>query len=202
MTQGSPPRTKILASARLTSAKIRNVVYLHSYALAGLRSTRSWCREPEEQCDTDTQKHHQLLPRARGVESPRNECLASRYNSAIHSSRATACWSASGDYGTSLSLLCVSLQMRDFLPWSAVYGTDQGFIFGVAAALLHSLILDHPFVDDNRRTATLAIVVFARLNGHKVRWGERGALQYMLDIATGWLDLQGIGFSPCGVPPL
>jgi hypothetical protein len=25
----------------------------------------------------------------------------------------------------------VSLQMRDFLPWSAVYGTDQGFIFGI-----------------------------------------------------------------------
>jgi hypothetical protein len=46
--------------------------------IAGLRSVCIWCYEPEKQCDTDTQRHHQLLPRARGTESFCKECLTSQ----------------------------------------------------------------------------------------------------------------------------
>lgn len=34
-----------------------------------------------------------------------------------------------------------------------------------AAALLHSLVRNHPFVDGNKRTGVLAVAYFFRLNG-------------------------------------
>ena len=37
-----------------------------------------------------------------------------------------------------------------------------------AAALLHSLTSNHPFIDGNKRTAWLATVVFSRDNGAEV----------------------------------
>ena len=36
-----------------------------------------------------------------------------------------------------------------------------------AAALMHSIIADHPFVDGNKRTAFLAAQEFLRLNGYE-----------------------------------
>jgi len=36
---------------------------------AGLRAKRFWCREPEEKSATDVLGHHQLLLRAREVDS-------------------------------------------------------------------------------------------------------------------------------------
>jgi death-on-curing protein len=38
---------------------------------------------------------------------------------------------------------------------------------GKAAALMHSLVLNHPFVDGNKRVAAHAAIVFVELNGHE-----------------------------------
>ncbi len=43
-----------------------------------------------------------------------------------------------------------------------------GDIFSKAAALMDSLIRNHPFVDGNKRTAITATALFLRLNGHSL----------------------------------
>lgn len=51
-------------------------------------------------------------------------------------------------------------------PSSTVFGEDAYSSLTLkAAALLHSLTANHPFVDGNKRTAWLATVVFLRDNG-------------------------------------
>ena len=47
-------------------------------------------------------------------------------------------------------------------------------------------------MDGNKRTATLALVVFAKLNGYEVCWDEREALQFIVDVATTRLDVPSI----------
>jgi death-on-curing protein len=54
-------------------------------------------------------------------------------------------------------------------PSSTVFGEDAYPTLTLkAAALLHSLTANHPFVDGNERTAWLATVVFLRDNGATV----------------------------------
>lgn len=78
-------------------------------------------------------------------------------------------------------------------PQTSVCGEDAyPTFYEKAATLLHSLIMNHPFVDGNRRTATLALVVFAKLNGYEVCWDEREALRFIVDIATARLDIPSI----------
>ncbi|MBI2028992.1 type II toxin-antitoxin system death-on-curing family toxin [Candidatus Gottesmanbacteria bacterium] len=38
-------------------------------------------------------------------------------------------------------------------------------LFDKAAALVHSLLLNHPFVEGNKRTAIVAMVIFLHING-------------------------------------
>jgi len=42
-------------------------------------------------------------------------------------------------------------------------------VFEKAAALMHSLVANHPFVDGNKRTATAAALIFLELNGYSLR---------------------------------
>jgi death-on-curing protein len=54
-------------------------------------------------------------------------------------------------------------------PSATVFGQDAyPTLIHMAAALLHSLTANHPFVDGNKRTAWLATVVFLRDNGAEV----------------------------------
>lgn len=51
-------------------------------------------------------------------------------------------------------------------PMETVGGRDAyPDVHAKAAALFHSLIRNHPFVDGNKRTAVLSLVVFYNLNG-------------------------------------
>lgn len=61
-----------------------------------------------------------------------------------------------------------------------------------AAALTHSLVQNHCFVDGNKRTAFIAAVVFLELNGYKLKAKQEDVVKFMLDIANKTLDLQGI----------
>ena len=61
-----------------------------------------------------------------------------------------------------------------------------------AAALLHSLVLNHPFIDGNKRTAVLATLVFLDLNGYVVRWDQREALDFMLRLAQHQVELDDV----------
>ncbi len=46
-------------------------------------------------------------------------------------------------------------------------------IFLKGAALIHSLLLNHQFVDGNKRTAMFAVMTFMELNGYKVVAGQK-----------------------------
>lgn len=54
---------------------------------------------------------------------------------------------------------------------SALYRPQTGYyqdIVEMAAALFESLLMNHPFVDGNKRVAFFAVDVFLRLNGWKL----------------------------------
>lgn len=54
-----------------------------------------------------------------------------------------------------------------------------------AAALLHSVISNHPFVDGNKRTGFTAMDVFIRLNGFHLTAGEDEKYGFVISVATG-----------------
>ena len=60
-----------------------------------------------------------------------------------------------------------------------------------AAALVHGLIKDHPFVDGNKRTAMTAAIVFLRLNGVNPARDSKKWEQLVLDVAASRLDRDG-----------
>ena len=55
-----------------------------------------------------------------------------------------------------------------FRPATTVMGADAyPDLAHKAAALLHSLCLNHPLVDGNKRLAAIGALVFLRINGHR-----------------------------------
>lgn len=55
-------------------------------------------------------------------------------------------------------------------PWASFDGVDlYPDIFTKGAALMDSLIRNHPFLDGNKRTAIAAAGLFLHLNGHSLR---------------------------------
>ncbi len=62
--------------------------------------------------------------------------------------------------------------IRDLgLAESALYRPRTGYyddLAGMAAALFESLLMNHPFVDGNKRVAFFAVDVFLRLNGSRL----------------------------------
>ena len=69
-------------------------------------------------------------------------------------------------------------------PQASAFGADAyPDLVSKAAALLHSLVMNHAFVDGNKRTAVLATLVFLDLNGYMIRWDQREALSFVLRLA-------------------
>ncbi|HMG45381.1 MAG TPA: type II toxin-antitoxin system death-on-curing family toxin [Acidimicrobiales bacterium] len=62
-----------------------------------------------------------------------------------------------------------------------------------AAALLQSLLMNHPLVDGNKRLAWLATVVFYDLNGHELDAPTGEAFDFVLSVVTEHLDVDAIG---------
>lgn len=87
-------------------------------------------------------------------------------------------------------------QLRDFgLLDSAVHRPrarmlDQEAYPGLmakAAALLHSLAINHPFIDGNKRVAWVSTVVFLAYNGVKVDTDDDSAYDLVIAVASGKL---------------
>jgi death-on-curing protein len=75
-------------------------------------------------------------------------------------------------------------------PQASAFGVDAyPDLASKAAALLHSLVLNHAFVDGNKRTAVLATLVFVDLNGYVIRWNQDEALDFMLRLAAHNIEL-------------
>ncbi len=60
-----------------------------------------------------------------------------------------------------------------------------------AAALAFSIVMNHPFLDGNKRTAHAAMEVFLRLNGHELAASLDDQEKTLLDLAAGTLAREG-----------
>lgn len=74
-------------------------------------------------------------------------------------------------------------------------GFGEGYlhadIFEMAAAYLFHIIRNHPFVDGNKRTGTVAAVVFLIMNGRELHADEEDFEAMVRSVAEGKLDKTG-----------
>ena len=61
-----------------------------------------------------------------------------------------------------------------------------------AAAMFHSLVRNHPFIDGNKRTGVLAIAVFYTLNDHELIDDTEAIISLAVDTAEGLLTVDAI----------
>ncbi len=60
------------------------------------------------------------------------------------------------------------------------------------AALFHSLVRNHPFTDGNKRTATVAALFMAHINGERMVWQQDDALAKILAAAEGKIGVEAL----------
>lgn len=65
-------------------------------------------------------------------------------------------------------------------------------LFSKASALIHSLLLNHPFNDTNKRTALASTERFLNINGLVVNASQKEKIKFTLDIESKKLNLEGI----------
>ena len=62
-----------------------------------------------------------------------------------------------------------------------------------AAALMHSLVLNHPFVDGNKRSAVAAAELFLSINGQMVMASDKELELITLSAAEGKVEAEALG---------
>lgn len=75
-----------------------------------------------------------------------------------------------------------SLESAAFRPQSGYYSD----IVEEACALMESLLINHPFMDGNKRTAFAACSVFLRINGQHIKADSNKVFMHIIR----WLQLQ------------
>ena len=65
-------------------------------------------------------------------------------------------------------------------------------IFSKAAALLESLVNNHPFVDGNKRTGITATILFLQFNGYQFNASQESLVTFVLSVAQGMETLESI----------
>lgn len=69
----------------------------------------------------------------------------------------------------------------------ATFGGEDLYpdIFHKAAALMESLIKNHPFIDGNKRTAITSAGIFLQMNSYTLETSQKELERFTLDMATG-----------------
>lgn len=62
-------------------------------------------------------------------------------------------------------------------------------IFDKAAALIHSLVLNHPFIDGNKRTGTIAGAGFLHFNGWDLKVSQKEIEEISLNVESKKWDI-------------
>lgn len=65
-------------------------------------------------------------------------------------------------------------------------------LFEKAAALLDSLVNNHPFVDGNKRTGIVCVGMFLRLNGRELSASQSNLEDFTMRVANSHLDIEQI----------
>jgi len=78
------------------------------------------------------------------------------------------------------------LQSALLRPATSVFGREAyPTVHEKAAALLHSIVSNHPLVDGNKRAGFACAAVFLTINGHRLTLGEDAAYDLVMEIARG-----------------
>lgn len=78
-------------------------------------------------------------------------------------------------------------------PQATMEGADlYASVLEKAAALLHSLILNHPFQDGNKRTAFTALGLFLQYNGMALEGSSTDAENFVVNLADTHVDVATI----------
>lgn len=78
-------------------------------------------------------------------------------------------------------------------PQASAFGEDAyPTVVDKAAAFFHSLSRNHAFVDGNKRTSTVALILFLELNDYDIIWKPEEALEFILEVATGAHDITAL----------
>ena len=94
-----------------------------------------------------------------------------------------------------------SIGLRDLGRLEASIATQSQNVFGQelypniedkAAAIIRSIIADHPFVDGNKRTALIAGLTFLNLNNVNFKFTYGEIEDYAVKVATEHLDIPQI----------
>ncbi len=93
-------------------------------------------------------------------------------------------------YGGSIEIRDIDLLKSALGTPAATYGrkflhTD---IYEMASAYLFHIVKNHPFVDGNKRTGTVAALVFLALNGYSFNASEFDLTETVLKLANGNID--------------
>lgn len=75
-------------------------------------------------------------------------------------------------------------------PQSSFMGEDlYPTLFLKAAALMHSILLNHPFLDANKRTATVSMAYFLHLNSYDIETEQKELIKLALKIESKEMSL-------------
>lgn len=78
-------------------------------------------------------------------------------------------------------------------PQTTFGGVDlYGSLFDKAAALTHSLLLNHPFVDGNKRTAVVSVLTFLELNGLSITTTNKNLVNFALSVENKKIPIEKI----------
>jgi death-on-curing protein len=71
-------------------------------------------------------------------------------------------------------------------PMTCVFGQEMyPTIFDKASCYLFSISRNHPFLDGNKRTASMSSIIFLRTNGKIVNYQENEFLEFVVLVAEG-----------------
>jgi death-on-curing protein len=78
-------------------------------------------------------------------------------------------------------------------PFQTFGGTDlYTSIFEKAAAIGESIIMNHPFVDGNKRTGFLLMEALLRFGGYTIKVDDTIVYNFVIDISTGSISFEEI----------
>jgi death-on-curing protein len=81
------------------------------------------------------------------------------------------------------------LESAALRPSTTVMGEDAyPTLTAKAAALLHSVVRNHPLVDGNKRLALAAVFTFLGVNGWRLTLSQDEAFELVMAVASGELD--------------
>lgn len=85
------------------------------------------------------------------------------------------------------------LEVMEALPQLRSFGKElYPTVFLKAGLYVRNIIMSHPFIDGNKRTAISAADVFMQLNGYQITIARGGVEAFALDVIQKKLDLDDI----------